>query len=104
MYSAIILFLTMTYGNLSWDNLNQSNDWDCYSVDGDKVCQVDIQPCHYVESPEECRVVISFRAGKNFHSLHACQSKIPGCVVETWTSPIQYVEEPLIRPVFKDRW
>ncbi len=108
MFAATLLLLsslTADYGPLTWDNLNSSDDWDCYTVDGTPYCEFDVAPCHYEESPDECTVVLAFRAGVSTHSVRPCASGIPGCQVETWTSPMVELDHQLIaRPLHPDTW
>jgi len=106
MISTVLVLLSSLFGPMTWDNLNSYDEWDCYTVEGKAFCQTELSPCHYQESVAECTVVVALSAGENRTRIRPCQSRIPGCTIETWSSPVLEVADAnrIARPLYPDIW
>ena len=49
--TTLILFAKLLFT----DHTTTDDVWDCYRTsDGTEVCEREVWPCHYVDSPDEC--------------------------------------------------
>lgn len=59
MMTAISIFIHLALG--LDQPLTTDDSWDCWDAsDGSRVCERTIEPCRWDESPDECKLVVTF--------------------------------------------